>query len=436
MTLRRVWERVMPTSPYRRHAMISTVASLALYSSGLVTGPILARVLGPRGRGDVAAVVAPATVLSWLLALGIPTAAAYFLGTASEEKLLLTASAFGVVVGVPLCAALWLLAPRYLAGHSSTALTWARVVLVVTPFTVGMSAALEIRRRVKPGLSWNCWRSAPIVVPAIGVVVLAAVGNLTLQAVLALNVLGAMLPLGLLLIRLYRLRPDRSDGPSFAVFRLMLPYAWRTASMGTAVTLTNRLDQVVLVAVVPPAQLGLYVVAVTVASLTNPLTSGLTAALFGHLRGEQSVERAAARFRRSLVIALALSATVALVLALFAPLLLRVVFGRRFEPAAPTLRLLLPGSVSFDVLGVMTAKLLSEGRPGEASWAALVGAIITVVGLLALTPHFGINGAAVVTSAAWTGEVVFLVARGALETASSRAGPDAAGAGAAPVGRV
>lgn len=415
--IRRLWNRVAP-SQYRRHALVSSITSVALFATGAISGPILARVLGPAGRGDIAAIMAPATVLALVLAFGLPTAASYFVDSVPEGELLSTATAFGVLAGGPLCAALYFLAPMYLSGHSPETVAWARVFLAAMPLSVGMAAALEVRRRVNPGVGWNCWRSTPVVVPTVLIVLLAVFGRLTLRTALAANFVGLMAPLALLGSR-FRGHGDRVR-PSLSAFRLMFPYAWRTASMAIASSVTYRLDQVLLVALVPAADLGLYAVAVMVALLTNPLTSGLSAALFGHLRDEPSESRALARFHLSLRVTLVLSSAVALALAIFAPLLLRVVFGAQFAPASTALRLLLPGSVAFDLQGVITTKLLSEGRPGETSRGAMVGAVITVVGLVLLAPRFGTNGAAAVTSLAWVTQVLYLIGRGALRSYPGR----------------
>lgn len=409
--IRRAWNRLAP-SLYRRHAIVSSITSVGLFATGAISGPVLARVLGPTGRGDVAAIMAPTTVLALVLAFGVPSAAAYFVDSVPEGELLSTATLFGVLTGAPICIALYLLAPLYLSGHSPDTVSWARVFLATMPLSAGLSAALEVRRRINPGLNWNCWRSSPIVVPTVIIVLLAALGKLTLGTALAANLIGVMAPLALLVSR-FQTQGERLQ-PSIAAFRLMFPYAWRTASTAIASSITYRLDQVVLVPMVPSADLGMYAVAVMVALLTSPLASGLSSALLGHLLGEQSETRAMARFRQALWLTLVLSSTVAVVLAVSAPVLLRLVFGARFSPATTALRLLLPGSVAFDVQSVITTKLLSEGRPGETSRGALVGAVMTVVGLVVLAPRYGINGAATVTSVAWVSQVLYLIRRGAL----------------------
>lgn len=403
-------------SAYRRHALVSSFTSVGLYATAVVTAPVLARSLGPEGRGDVAAVMAPMAVLAWLLALGLPTAAAYFVDTEPEERLLVSTMAFSVLFGGSVCAVMWFAAPAYLAGHSPVTVTWARVFLVAIPFGIGAQAALEVRRRVNPGANWNLWRASVLVVPAAGIVFLAVVGALTVQGALAMYFAGGLIPCGLLASRLWKGRP--LPRPSWATLRMMLPYAWRTASTAAATSVTKRIDQVLLVAVVATAELGRYAVAVAVASVTSVLTSGLALALFGHLRDETSPARALARYRRSLLTTVLLSSAVALSLAIVAPLLLELVFGSEFRPAATALRLLLLGAVAYDVLVVMGTKLYSDGRPGEAARAALVGAVITVVGLVVFVPRFGIEGAAGVTSVAYVVEVVFLVVRGSLSSRS------------------
>nr|MDQ6949611.1 polysaccharide biosynthesis C-terminal domain-containing protein [Actinomycetota bacterium] len=161
-----------------------------------------------------------------------------------------------------------------------------------------------------------------------------------------------------------------------------------------------------------------------VATLTNPLSSGLALALFGHLRDEDSVTRANSRFRRSALATLALSSLAALIIAAIAPYLVRTAFGPQFKQATAAVRILLPGAVAFDILTLIGTKLFSEGRPGEASLAAALGAVVTVLGLIFFVPRFGIEGAAAVTSVAFISEVVFLVARGALHMTSSMADSD------------
>ena len=406
--VRGLTSRLLVTSKFRREVMTSSVTSVGIYALGLVTGPIIAHALGPTGRGELAAVVVPSAVLVWILAFGMPLAASYHLGSRRESEVLWTATAFGIVVGGPLALVLWFVGPAYLAGHSPTTILWARIFIVSLPFSVGVQAALEILRRRSAGPAWNAWRTAPFVVTAVGLVGLAITGRLTLASAFAASFAGTMAPVPLLASRLWATRPPR---PSWGTFREMLPYAWRTATASSANSLTARLDQVVLAGSVAPAQLGLYAVAVTASSASNPLTAGISLALFGNLRDDAEAGRRSARFRRSLLATALVSCATAAVIAALAPLLLRVAFGNGFAAAATPLRILLVGQVALDLVYAISTGLYAEGRPGEASRAAVLGGVVTVVGLVLLVPRWGITGAAAVTTAANVGQLGYLTLR-------------------------
>ena len=404
----RLTSRLSMRSKFRREVMTSSVTSVGIYALGLVTGPIIGHALGPSGRGELAAVVVPSAVLVWILAFGMPLAASYHLGTRSESEVLWTATMFGLVVGGPLALVLWFVGPAYLSDHSPTTILWARIFIAALPFSVGIQAALEVLRRRSAGPAWNTWRATPFAVTAIGLVALALSGRLTLQSAFIVSFAGNVTPALLLAARLWASRPAR---PSWATFRLMLPYAWRTATASSANSLTARLDQVVLAGAVAPSELGLYAVAVTASSASNPLTAGISLALFGNLREDVEAGRRSARFRRSVVATGLVSCATAVVIGALAPLLLRVAFGGGFAAAATPLRVLLVGQVALDLVSAISTGLYAEGRPGEASRAAVLGGIVTVVGLVVLVPRWGITGAAAVTTAANLGQLGYLALR-------------------------
>lgn len=402
------WAAAVKFSRYRREALTSSVMSIAGFSIGLVTGPVLARAVGPVGRGEIAAVVQPAWLLGWLLCFGMPLAAAYWLDGLAEGRLLGTTTAFGLVCGGIVCLPLWFVAPVYLSGYSSATVVWARMFLLILPLSAGVNTALEIRRRRGADMAWNRWRIAPPVISAVGIVFLALAGILTTASALACYFVGGLVPIVFFVLRMYRVA---APWPSMATLRHLLPYAWRTAALTGANSVTGRLDQVVLATAVPSGQLGIYAVAVTTASMTNALTIGLPLALFGHHRSDIQRTHSAERYRRSLVVTVAVSSGAALVLGISAPMILRLAFGMAFESATLPLRILLPGSVAFDLLGLISSKLSAEGRVGVVAQAAVVGASVTVVGLLVIVPSHGIRGAAAVTSMSFGSQVAYLLLR-------------------------
>lgn len=395
------------SSRYRREVLISAVVSGVVYSLGFLTGPVIARTVGPSGRGELAAILTTTMVLGWMVSLGLPSAVAYYVDQDTVGEYLSTTTAFGLLVGVPISATLWVVWPLLLTDYSHSTVMWARAFLVLIPLSVGTQAAIDVLRRQGAGLRFNLWRTTPITVSGGGILALALSGRLTTGTALAANFVGMAVPM-VLLGRLLWAQPSR---PSRGALRLLLPYGVRTALSSHANVVTARLDQVVLAATVAPRQLGLYAVAVTAVSAASPVTSAVSLAMFGHLRGESSSEVAGRRFRLSVLLVLCVSVATALTLATVGPLILRVVFGAPFSAAALPLRLLLPGQVALDLIGPYETRLFAEGRPADVARAAVIGCIITLVAVAALVPRGGIVAAAAVSSVAAGAQFAYLALR-------------------------
>jgi O-antigen/teichoic acid export membrane protein len=383
-------------STFRRNLLTTGAAGVAVYALGLVTGPILARSLGPAGRGELAAVLVPADLLYLGLAFGLPPAAAYLHREFGRGTLFATSTLFGLAVGVPLVVCLWPVLPHYYGNHQPATLFWAYVFLSAAPLSVGAVTALNLIWADGADLRWNLCRVTPIVVTALLVVALSVTARLTVWTGLAASFTGSFATTVLLITVAVRWRSLRV---SLRTLRSQLSYGARVAVGTVADTVTARLDQALLVAMVPAAELGLYAVAVSAAGVSSPLSSSLGLALFPELRrGGDSDAARRRRAARALAAVLASSMAVAAVLAVFGPWLLARLFGPGFAPAATPLRLLLLGQIANDATQPLTARLLAANRPGTASQASAIAAVLTVAGVPLLVPTFGINGAAAATT--------------------------------------
>jgi O-antigen/teichoic acid export membrane protein len=170
--------------------------------------------------------------------------------------------------------------------------------------------------------------------------------------------------------------------------------------VGTLAGLTNsRVDQMVMVPFLGSAQLGLYAVGVSVASLPQSIGQAITARSFGEVAASADPPAEAARYLRltSVVVAGACCA-----LAAAAPLAVPLVYGQPFAGAVAPLLLLLPGTVALALVLASSSALQVLGRPGLPSWAELAGVAVTVAGLALLLSPLGIAGAAVVSTASYT----------------------------------
>jgi O-antigen/teichoic acid export membrane protein len=178
------------------------------------------------------------------------------------------------------------------------------------------------------------------------------------------------------------------------------------ASVGVIATMANqRLDQLLMIPLVPARQLGLYSVAVTIASLSAVLASQIVTVVLPRISaGEGHLLAQATRY--VVYVTLATGALVSLA----TWLLLVPLFGADFAEARPLVYVLVIGGVSLAGLSTLSQGLPAVGRPGAPSIGELISLAITVPGLIVFLPTMGAMGAALVSVAAYTTTFAVLIA--------------------------
>jgi O-antigen/teichoic acid export membrane protein len=376
-----------------------TVANALGAAAGLITGPLLARALGASGRGDLAAILVPFSLAPSVLSLGIPTFAYRELprGRAVAEVIgslglpLLALGAVGALAAIPVADAL--------AGGRETV----RVFLVIGFLSMPIAMVAGLVSSSLGALErWHrvvATRLIPFVVAFASIVVLYAVGRLTVATAAAFTLLGALLSLlpGLSLLT-ERGRP---------VFRIALAregvgFGLKSWVGGLAMMANARLDQLLMITVVAPRELGLYAVAATLAGASNLATGSLTPPLMTRVAAGQTY-----LLPQALRITLAGTVALNVTLGLATPLVLPALFGREFQGAVAMAIVLLAASVPFAGASVLSSALQADGAPLIPSLGEGIALVVTVVGLAALLGPLGGLGAAIVSLAAYSASFVF-----------------------------
>ncbi len=185
--------------------------------------------------------------------------------------------------------------------------------------------------------------------------------------------------------------------------RLIFKYGFAIYLSGLAYTVNQQLDQLLLSIWVTPSDLGQYAAAVTLAGaiLVIPTAMGPI--------GFSKVARASddpSEQRRHVRIAFAWTAALlvpaGLSVAILAPWVTRILYGDAYGHTAELLRVLAPAAVSLG-MGIMLADVLrGMGKPMYATYGAIAGAVITIVGLALTLQRFGTWGAAWISFTAYT----------------------------------
>lgn len=379
-----------------RRPLATTLASSGLVQAlGLATGVVLARGLGPAGRGELGTIVLWPSVLAALAILGIPDAISVLtarrdLSTGDAIRSALPMVGLLAVLGMAGAAAVESVVN---AGMDSTSRSDAGLYLSFVPLnivTLTFVGALSGNRQFG---AMNAVRLSVSVVAAIGLPLLAMAARLTVTTAvltyLVANVIALSLALGFFLRR-----PGSLVGHSSRpAARRLLDFGARSQAGVVAGLLGQTLDQLAISALLPPVDFGQYLAAVTLAGGAGLISATITTVLMPTVAA-MSPELRLAAVRRYLGITALLTSGYALTMAVPAPLVLTVFFGSEFEAATVPGRVLLVGTIPLTLSRSLAAATRASGCPGSASRAEWLALTCAAPAYAVMLPSFGLVGAA------------------------------------------
>jgi len=394
------------TKTIRRPSFVRNVARTAGFNIGTTVaaglgGIIIARALGPTGRGEYAAVTAWFGVAVMVGGMGQSSALCFFVARdpTRASQYLATSRAMMLATGALVLAASLLLAPHLAHGNTAVATAYRIAFCVVIIALVGASYTYSLQAR---NISrWNMSRTVQPLASAIAIMALWRLRMLTLDT--ALLVLGSTMLMQLA----WAYWSCRGAGlvPGRARADLVRPLAVYGAAQIAAFTpaaLNQQLDQLVLSQAVPPADLGRYAIAVSLTLLPLPVVSAIGYVAFPRLASKCGVTAETRRLQRVAVLGSAgLSIAILAPLAVAAPWVVPAVFGSAYRAAVPLIWVLTPGALFMICGQVVVDLLLGRGHPTVVAWAQSLAAVSTIALLFSLLPFIGVYAAAIASTVSY-----------------------------------
>jgi O-antigen/teichoic acid export membrane protein len=164
--------------------------------------------------------------------------------------------------------------------------------------------------------------------------------------------------------------------------------------------LNYRVDQFIIAILLPPEQLGFYVIAVALGEQLWILTGAVANALLPHLTNSKDRDPAlSAIIARHVLIWTGAGCCLVFFLA---DILIRITYSSAFAEAVAPLRWLLPGIFMGSAGKVLVAELLAREKVRYIMWMTGITAIVNIIGSLVFIPHMGISGAALASTLSYT----------------------------------
>lgn len=397
----------------RRAILYTSGTQIAIQLVGLFTGILVARWLGPDGRGQLAAVISWAALFAYLGNAGIPVA--YIYASAKEPARRHQLLGNGLVAAclqwlVLAALGIWLL-PLVLASHGAVLAHLAVLYLLAyVPLNLLTLYINAIQQGSGQYARFNAVRLSVSAGYVLLLLLLLALNRMNVTSVVVANLLSNLLTLILalsltlpVLIRLSRETQLRwFDAKTlWSDLRYGL-----SAHIGTLQPFSGlQIDVLALTMLVGVHDLGLYVAALAGASLLRAQGYALGQVVLPEVaKCSRHQDQMKIIFRFAGLAALG-GALALLVVLLWAAPLLRLVYGNAFVPAALILKVLTVAGLLGAVYRVLADGLRGMGRPFASTVAELVGLAIGIPALALGIPIWGALGAALAVTAASAGSL-------------------------------
>lgn len=382
-------------------AAVSTFGTnAAAVAFSLLNVLILARGLGPAGRGEIAFIIAVWVLIAGLASFGLEEANANVGGTRADRRgSLLTNSILAAIVSGLLAAALvGALMTLVPAARGEVELELLLIALASLP-----SGLLQqyLKYLLQSDYRFAVTNVAWVASPAATAIVngaLALAGELTVEVVIAVFV--ATNAFATLILLAYAIRHFGIGRPDVALARETIAFGLKTHLSRLMGLATYRADLWLLGVIAGPFELGLYSIALSVAEALFYVSGVIVLVQRPHLvraLPAQAAEFAARIFRRAVV----LSTVTAIGLFVTAPILIVTLFGEEFRGSVDDLRLLTLAALGVLAMDLLSNTIIAQRRPLLASAGTAVALSLTIVLNLILAPSLGGEGAAIAKSAAY-----------------------------------
>ena len=385
-----------------RRALAGTLGvQFAILMCGTLTGLLAARMLGPSGRGELTAIIVWPSALSALLTLGMNQALVYRSGKnpAGAAIIFGTSLRIGSVQAL-LTVAVGAVLVYFTARHlGAMAYHSALIYLFGVPFYIVGGYPANIFQGIGKLKVFNWLRFLPVGLYAVALLFLFTAHLGSVRTIIVVQVVAFIVAAGIALLALRRAVP-----PPFPFEREELRgisrFALRAYAANCTGFLNQRVDQLILSLLVPNAQLGYYVVAVTLTGGLIFLPTALASIAVSRATQQHEVS-AAALVRRSLFLTAVVFSVVCVAFYLALPWLLVLLFGRAFGPSVTAARILMPGIFMLGMAQVLYSGANALGRPEVPSYGEGTGLAVTAIGLFLAVPRYGYIGAAWVSTVAY-----------------------------------
>lgn len=392
---------------FLQDASINLVSGFLGIVLGILGSVVIARALGPEGRGVYALLLLFGTTIALTANLGLGQSAVYYYGRKKSESAKISGSLFSMawLIGVPVAILLLAFMPAY--GDvllKDVPFYLVALIICLTPIALSRNYVAHLFVSVQDFRWYNAINLLDLLGRILLFLPLLALGLGLTGAILAFTVSLIVLTVVAWTVICQRLNIDFRWNGNFV--KELTTYGVRVHLAVVLAFLTIRIDQFLIGYFLDVSQVGIYAVAFSIAEVVQSISTAVALLVFARVSSNDS-ESAFLITNRTLRFTGLLSVIGALGVMIATPLLIPRLFGEEFVSATSVVWLLLPGVIMQNLSQVIYSSLSGRGKPELGIYVRLATLALLILLDSVMLPRFGINGAALT----WSG--MYFISTGA-----------------------
>jgi len=365
-----------------------------------LAGIIIARTLGPSGKGLLAVIAMVGTVVFQLGNLGIGAFNTYAISNKSVEKKYIVGNSFwlGLIIGIICFLIILVLAFNFSIFFRNIPRSYLLLYLLSLPFIFWSSFFYAILTGEQKFRKLNIFTIITQTINLIGVILFLLVFKLGVFYVLIwyvlVNIISALIPMGFIFL---------TDGFHFdfklQLLKKALNYGFKICLAGIFAFLILRVDLYMVNFFKGIAEAGFYSLASTFGDVFLILPFSIAAVIFPKINAEGKTKKESiARYARISLFLVFLMAIGAL---LFVRSAIGLLFGEEFLASVRPIILLLPGLIAWSVTSVLDGYFFSVGYSLKLTISWFLVAVLNIILNFIYIPQYGMAAAALSSTVAY-----------------------------------
>ena len=392
-------------------------ATLSVFGTNIAVVPILmfsgiiiARVLGPEGKGILAIIILIATILKMLGGMGMEFANVYFTSRERDKlpQILLNNILIWIfsVISISIIALIlrpWILG-NFIKGFNAS---YYSIGVCIFPFLLWLGYGQTLLQGLEKFKEFNILRVSEPGSRLVWLAIFLLLFHMGVHGGIAALLAGYTFAVCVSILMIKKFVSEKISYNGRLLAR-SIKYGIK-GQVGIFFQFFNyRLDMFFVNYFLDISAVGIYTVSVAIGEILWHIPNSIVLTLFPRVSPKDTPsanEFTSKICRNSLSIMLILALLIGIMGFVFIPLL----YGSRFRGAILPLIVLLPGIIALGLVKLLSGHLHGRGKPHFGSIATIVSLVITIVLDIVLIPAYGVVGAALATTCAYITSLIVII---------------------------